>query len=380
MPADARSLAEEGVVIAPRFLVRGGEPRFAEIEALLRDAPWPSRRISDNLADLEAQLASIHHGVHGLGQLATAHGGERVRGEIRGILGSSAGLMAARLAGKSLDRKVATQLDDGTPLQLRLFVDGGRMRIDFSGTGGVHPRNLNATPAIVRSTVLFALRLWLDEDVPLNEGLLDAVELVIPPGLLAPDFRGDPASAPAVVGGNVETSQRLADLLLEALDLAANGPGTMNNFLFGDENFGYYETLGGGSGGGPRHEGCSGRQVHMTNTAITDPEVLEQRLPVRLWRHQLRHGSGGAGRHRGGEGVVREVEFLKPLTVSFLTGRRSSAPRGLAGGEDGQAGRQNRIHPDGRAEVLPGAITYAAAAGERVVIETPGGGGWGGAD
>jgi 5-oxoprolinase (ATP-hydrolysing) len=377
MPADARCLAEEGVVIAPRLLVKGGTPRFAEIEFLLRDAPWPSRRISDNLADLEAQLASIHHGVRTLEDLAAAHGGDIVRDELRGILDRSAVLMAGRLQGLTLDRTVSSAFDDGTPLQLRLTAGNGKLTLDFTGTADVHPRNLNATPAIVRSAVLFALRLWIGEDVPLNEGLLEAVTTVIPPGVLSPAFGDDPVAAPAVVGGNVETSQRLTDLLLEALDLAANGPGTMNNFLFGDERFGYYETLAGGSGAGPHHDGHSGRHVHMTNTAITDPEVMEHRFPVRLWKYAIRRHSGGDGKHRGGDGVIREVQFLKPLVVSFLTERRVAGPRGLHGGKDGSPGKQVRVHPDGRREVLPGAVTYQAEAGERVVIETPGGGGCG---
>ncbi|MCW1885825.1 hydantoinase B/oxoprolinase family protein [Luteolibacter flavescens] len=377
MPADARCLAEEGVVIAPRFLVKGGETRFDEIGTLLRDAPWPSRRISDNLADLEAQLASIHHGVRSLEDLASAHAGNVVRDELRGILDRSATLMSERLQGLSLDRTVTSAYDDGTPLQLRITADKGKLVLDFTGTGDVHPRNLNATPAIVRSAVLFALRLWLGEDVPLNEGLLEAVETIIPRGILSPDFGDDPAKAPAVVGGNVETSQRLTELLLEALDLAANGPGTMNNFLFGDERFGYYETLAGGSGAGPGHVGNSGRHVHMTNTAITDPEVMEHRFPVRLWRYEVRRDSGGHGKNRGGDGVIREVQFLKPLVISFLTERRVAGPRGIHGGSDGSPGSQVRIHPDGSRESLPGAVTYQAAAGERVVIETPGGGGFG---
>ncbi len=384
MPADARFLAEEGVVIAPRLLLRSGEPLFREVEDLLRDAPWPSRRISDNLADLEAQLASIHHGTCAIERLAAEHGGKIVREELRGILDRSAALMAARLASKSEKGGtggppvlIQTTFDDGTRLQLLFRSDERSMVFDFTGSGSVHPRNLNATPAIVRSAVLFALRLWLGEDVPLNEGLLEAVEIIIPPGILSPDFGDDPATAPAVVGGNVETSQRLTDLLLEALGLAANGPGTMNNFLFGDGSFGYYETLAGGSGAGPNHHGSSGRHVHMTNTAITDPELLEHRFPVRLWRYEIRRGSGGEGGHRGGDGMIREVEFLKPLVVSFLTERRAAGPRGLHGGGDGQPGSQTRIHPDGREEALPGAVTYQVAAGERVIIRTPGGGSWG---
>jgi 5-oxoprolinase (ATP-hydrolysing) len=377
MPADATVLAEEGVVIAPRLLVAAGIPRFAEVEALLREGPWPSRRIGDNLADLEAQLASVHHGTGAIARLTGEHGGEAVREELRGILSRSAALMSARLADLNLERAVRSSFDDGTLLEVSIRACEGGMRIDFTGTGVVHPRNLNATPAIVRSVVLYVLRLWLGEDVPLNEGLLEAVDIVIPQGLLMPDFGDDPAAAPAVVGGNVETSQRLADLLLEALDLAANGPGTMNNFLFGDETFGYYETIAGGSGGGPRHRGASGRHVHMTNTAITDPEILEHRFPVRLWKFEIRRGSGGQGFHPGGDGLVREVEFLKPLTVSFLTERRQTSPRGLDGGGDGSPGRQTRIPVTGRGDLLPGAVTYSAAAGERVSIETPGGGAWG---
>ena len=377
MPADAKVLAEEGVVIAPRLLVAAGVPRFADVEALLREAVWPSRRIGDNLADLEAQLASVHHGADAIARLSAEHGGEVVREELCGILSCSAALMAARLADADVDHAVSSSFDDGTPLEVLIKARDGRMRIDFGGTGAVHPRSLNATPAIVRSVVLYVLRLWLGEDVPLNEGLLEAVDIVIPPGLLAPDFGPDPAKAPAVVGGNVETSQRLTDLLLESLGLAANGPGTMNNFLFGDETFGYYETLAGGSGAGPHHRGASGRHVHMTNTAITDPEVLEHRFPVRLWKYEIHRGSGGEGVHRGGDGVVREVEFLKPLTVSFLTERRLVGPHGIDGGGDGVSGRQTRILPDGTEELLPGAVTYPAKAGERVRIETPGGGGWG---
>jgi len=377
MPADARVLVEEGVVIAPRLLVRGGVPLFGEIESLLKDAPWPSRRIGDNLADLEAQLASIHHGSRAMERLAAGHGGDVVRDELRGILFRSAALMNGRLQGLQINKTVVSSFDDGTPLQLRLIARDGHLRLDFAGTGPVHPRNLNATPAIVRSAVLYAFRLWLGEDVPLNEGLLEDVEIVIPTSLLSPDFGSDPMHAPAVVGGNVETSQRLTDLLLEALELAANGPGTMNNFLFGDESFGYYETIAGGSGAGPHHVGTSGRHVHMTNTAITDPEVLEHRFPVRLWKYEIRRNSGGSGLHPGGDGVVREVEFLKPVIVSFLTERRAAGPRGMSGGGEGMAGKQTRVHPGGAQADLPGAITYQAEPGERVVIETPGGGGWG---
>lgn len=376
MPADATCLAEEGVVIAPRLLLRGGVPDWRGIGELLRESPYPSRRPGDNLADLEAQLAACHFGRESLLSLAAVHGAGVLRAELAAVVARSAALMRSRLSTVSGPRRVCGELDDGTPLAVSLACGDGRMTVDFTGSGGVHPRNLNATPAIVRSVVLYVLRLWLGEDLPLNEGLLEPVELRIPQGLLNPNFDADPARAPAVVGGNVELSQRLCDLLLEALGLAANGPGTMNNFLFGGDGYGYYETLAGGAGAGPGFAGASGRHVHMTNTALTDPELMEHRYPVRVLRHEIRRRSGGAGRFRGGDGIRREIEFLEPLTVSFLTQRRRHGPRGLVGGGDALAGRQLRIRGD---ESLPleASCTYRAEAGERVLIETPGGGGWG---
>jgi 5-oxoprolinase (ATP-hydrolysing) len=377
MPADARCLAEEGVVIAPMLLVKDGEPQWDALRGLLERAPFPSRRPVDNLADVEAQLASCHLGREMIRRLAEQNGSEVVRGELARVIDHSAELMKRKLAGRRMGRKVSTELDDGSPLVVTVEVCDGRARIDFSGSGPVHPRNLNATPAIIRSVTLYVLRLWLDDDVPLNEGLLEAIEIVIPPGFLNPKFYADPTKAPAVVGGNVEISQRVTDVLLEAFGLAANGPGTMNNFLFGDESFGYYETLAGGSGAGPGFEGSSGRHVHMTNTALTDPEVVEHRYPVRVWRHEIRRGSGGKGEFNGGDGVVRELEFLKPLTISFLTQRRKEGPSGLKKGGDGAMGRQTRIKLNGVKEALSSSVTYSAREGERVLIETPGGGAWG---
>ena len=377
MPAAARCLAEEGVVIPPMKWITSGVPDTGPLENLLRDSSYPSRRPEENLADLEAQAASAAHGIRTLEALAAEHTGDLIRAEMTGILDRSSLLMASLLR-HSEGRRASriTALDDGTPLAVSLSVEDGAMTVDFTGTGAVHPRNLNATPAIVRSVLLYVLRLWLDEDIPLNEGLLDAVEVILPECFLNPAFPEDPTRCPAVVGGNVETSQRLTDLLLATLDLSANGPGTMNNFLFGNGRFGYYETIAGGAGAGPGFAGKSGRHVHMTNTAITDPEILEHRFPVRLHRFAIRKGSGGHGETNGGDGVIREVEFLEPMTVSLLTERRATAPEGMHGGGNGIPGKQTRIHIDGTHEILPGAVTYDAAAGERLIIETPGGGGW----
>ena len=377
MPADARSLVEEGVVIPPMKLVEGGEPRWERVERLLRESPYPSRRPADNLADLEAQLAACHFAREALGELADRHGAAVVAEELRDIVEGSAKAMRRRLAAGFPTGRVETALDDGSPLVAELREEGGRWVIDFEGTAEVRPDNLNATPAIVRSVVLYALRLWIGEDLPLNEGLLEPVDLRIPRSFLNPVFSENPIDAPAVVGGNVELSQRVADLLLEALGLAANGPGTMNNFLFGDDRFGYYETLAGGGGAGPGFSGASGRHVHMTNTALTDPEVMEHHYPVRVWRHALREGSGGEGRWRGGDGIEREIEFLSPVTVSFLTQRRTAGPSGSGGGGDGRPGAQWRVLAGGMRERLAGAVSYAATVGERVIIKTPGGGGWG---
>lgn len=378
MPASAQHLAEEGVVISPMKWITSGIADHTALENLLRHSPFPSRKPAENLADLEAQAASVHHGIRTLEALAALHGGDRVRMEMEGILRRSAALMEALLRQhEGCSYHQTDKLDDGTPISVIFKVSSGTMTVDFTGCGPVHPRNLNATPAIVRSVLLYVMRLWLDEDIPLNEGLLDAVSIILPKSFLNPDFPDNPLECPPVVGGNVETSQRLTDLMLAALDLCANGPGTMNNFLFGDGTFGYYETIAGGSGAGPNYDGNSGRHAHMTNTAITDPEILEHRFPVRLHRFSLRRNSGGNGLHHGGDGVIREVEFLSPMTVSLLSERRTSRPQGMNGGGDGACGSQIRLLPDGTSAPLPRATTYEAVTGERIVISTPGGGGWG---
>ncbi|MBE2287173.1 MAG: hydantoinase B/oxoprolinase family protein [Prosthecobacter sp.] len=372
MPANATRLIEEGVVIAPRHLISGGSSCFDEIRELLTTAPHPTRNLADNLADLHAQLAANLHGVERLQALA----GDSLLESMQSILDHSAQVMRRQIE-KLPDGISATEkLDDGSQIVVSMRRAEEKLVIDFSGTSGVHPRNLNATQAIVRSAVLYVMRLMLQEDLPLNEGLLDPVEIITPVSLLSPAFVEDPAQCPAVVGGNVEVSQRLVDTLIKALRLQACSQGTMNNFLFGGGSFGYYETIAGGSGAGEGHDGASALHTHMTNTAITDPEIIEQRYPVRLRRFAIRRGSGGAGQWHGGDGVVREFEFVKPLTVSLLTQHRVEAPFGLNGGQSGQPGRQT-LARNGTSIVLDGCTSFEAQAGDRVVIETPGGGGWG---
>ncbi len=378
MPPDATTLAEEGVVIAPVHVVRRGEPRWDAIRELLGAGRYPSRSIEDNLADLRAAVAANHSGEQGLRALSRTHSSATIHEYMSKLAGLSRDLLQNRL--RSMpdgEYRAVEKLDDGTPLAVRFEIHDDTATIDFEGSGAVHPGNLNATPAIVQSAVIYLLRLLLDRPLPLNEGLLDAVTLRIPPGILNPDFQADPEACPAVVGGNVETSQRIVDTLIRALGLAACSQGTMNNLIFGNANYSYYETIGGGAGATARGPGASGLHTHMTNTRITDPELLENRYPVRLERFALRRGSGGGGFHTGGDGLIRELLFLEPVSLSVLAQHRKETPFGIAGGAPGAVGRQSIVRADGRVESLAGIDRAELEAGDRLIIETPGGGGWG---
>ncbi|HEV2132213.1 MAG TPA: hydantoinase B/oxoprolinase family protein, partial [Longimicrobiaceae bacterium] len=381
MPPAARTLAEEGVVIPPTYLVRGGRARWKELHRRLEEGPYPSRTVEDNLADLRAQVAANHRGAELLRTLATQHGAATVAHYMAVLTGRAERRVRealARLPDGSYEAE--ERFDDGSPLRVRIEIAGDRAVLDFAGSAAVHPGNLNATPAIVRSVVLYVLRLLVDEPLPLNEGLIRAVELRIPPGLLNPTFPEDPARAPAVVGGNVETSQRLTDTLLKALHLAACSQGTMNNVLWGSERFGYYETVCGGAGAGPGFDGADVVHTHMTNTRITDPEIVESRYPVRVERFAIRRGSGGAGRWRGGDGAVRELLFLEEMSLSILSQHRVERPYGIEGGEPGQPGRQRVIRAAGEIVELGSIAGCQVGPGDRLVLETPGGGGWGAAE
>jgi 5-oxoprolinase (ATP-hydrolysing) len=263
-------------------------------------------------------------------------------------------------------------LDDGTRIKTALSRSTDGLKISFEGTSLSHEGNLNATPAIVQSAILYVLRLWTQSEVPLNEGLLSSVTIDLPLCFLNPSFDDDPLLCPAVVGGNVETSQRVVDTLIKALSIQSCSQGTMNNFLFGNDSFGYYETICGGSGAGNGYDGADGIHTHMTNTAITDPEVLEYRYPVRLHQFSLRRGSGGGGKWRGGDGIVREIEFLRDLEVSLLTQHRKVEPFGLEEGNPGATGEQwlNKKR-------LEGIVSLRVSPGDILTIKTPGGGGFG---
>ncbi|MCH8271575.1 MAG: hydantoinase B/oxoprolinase family protein, partial [Planctomycetes bacterium] len=310
MPALSGTLGDEGVVIEPQFLVENGTPRWEALRALLAGGPWPSRAVDENLADLRAQLAANVRGVDQLRAMARDYPGGEVARRMEAIKATAERLLVERLMPLGESEFTACEsMDDGSRIQVSIRTKGGRAVIDFAGSSDVHPGNLNATPAIVRSAVLYVLRLLVDEPIPLNEGLMRAIDLRIPFGMLNPSFDAEPARCPAVAGGNVETSQRIVDAMIRALNLAAGSQGTMNNVTIGGPTWGFYETICGGAGATPNAPGAHAVHTHMTNTRITDPEMLERRYPVRLESCSIRTGSGGRGTNRGGDGVVRRMRF-----------------------------------------------------------------------
>lgn len=378
MPADATCLEEEGVVIAPQYLVKGGVPQWEKLESLFSNGPYPTRALQENLADLNGALASLVLGAEALKHYCQQFGLPTVQHYMQLLKQHAAMLMHQKI--KSFGNrtfKAKELLDDGAPLQVSIFKKGKTLHFDFTGSANVQPGNLNATVAIVNSVVLYVLRLWVNELVPLNEGLLKDVKLMLPSGMLDPKFSEDNKKSPAVVGGNTEISQRLTDTLLKALGLSACSQGTMNNFLFGNERFGYYETICGGVGAGPGFDGADAVHQHMTNTRITDPEILEFRYPVRLEKFEVRRGSGGKGKWRGGDGVVREFYFKEALDINLLTQHRTVQPYGMKGGEPGKTGEQFIIRHTGKKEKLQGVDGARIQPGDRLTIKTPGGGGWG---
>ncbi|MCB9675346.1 MAG: hydantoinase B/oxoprolinase family protein, partial [Alphaproteobacteria bacterium] len=359
MPPSSATLAEEGAVFHHVPLHEDGSgPDLRE-----------SRQPDTVRADLSAQVAANRAMLEGLSALGPA---EVVHAWLAHVLDASEDLARALVARLPAHTGPVVDTVRGIPVRLETRVaaepDGDVLIVDFTGTGPPHAGNLNAPPAVVRAAVLYALRVLLDTDVPLNEGLLRRVRLVVPePSLLSPP------SGAAVAGGNVETSMRVADLLLRATGRAAASAGTMNNLTLGGDGWAYYETLGGGQGGTSRGPGAPARQLHMTNTRATDPEVLEHRLPLRVRRFSRRRGSGGAGENPGGDGLIRELEVLEPCTVALLATRRHDGAAGL-GGDAGMPGADSLV-TNGVPHPWNGAPT-ALSPGDRVVVKTPGGGGW----
>ena len=379
MPPFSRSLAEEGVLIRNFFLLRKGEWQGQQMRTLLAAGPHPTRSIEDNMADLQAQVAANHQGQQDLLALLEQQGCPEVLYYMNEI--QQAAERKMRMALERLKDGVypfEDFLDDGSRIAVTVTIQGEQAVIDFEGSSDVVPGNLNANRAIVTAAVMYVLRCLVDEDIPLNEGVLAPVEIRLPAGMLNPPAGNNPADCPAVVGGNVETSQRIVDVLLGALQMAAASQGTMNNLMFGDETFGYYETICGGAGATSGAAGEDAVHTHMTNTRITDAEVLEQRYPVRLREFSIRQGSGGEGQFSGGDGVLRRIEFLSELDVSILSQRRGEYPPfGIQGGKAGKVGVNEVQKADGSLHQLEGAENFTVAPGDLLTIQTPGGGGWG---
>lgn len=389
MPPESKTLAEEGVLIRNFRLVHKGQSAENALRKLLTEAPYPSRNVEDNMSDINAQIAANEIGRRQLLDVVEQIGQPVVIAYMEHIRTGACQLMTAALT-PLIDHvhKFCDHMDEGTPLVLEIRpsqTPGKIVTFDFTGTGAVSPGNTNANMAIVKSAVLYSLRCLIDKDVPLNEGVLDPVEFIVPtPSILNPGSGSDPGRLPAVTAGNVETSQRIVDITLGALGLAAASQGTMNNLLFGkaktatERGFGYYETICGGSGAGPGFDGTDAVHTHMTNTRITDPEVLEERFPVRLRRFEIRKESAGSGKWSGGNGVIREIEFLDVLELSLISNRRTTVPFGLSGGNPGSPG-QNLLKRNGDPDFKqqPPSFQTSVAPGDILLILTPGGGGYG---
>jgi 5-oxoprolinase (ATP-hydrolysing) len=373
MPPDSRTIGEEGVLIDNFLLVDEGHFREAEMRALLGWGAWPARKPDRNISDLKAQLAACTRGAEVLAQTARDYGAEVVAAYMRHVL-ANAEESVRRLLGRLDDGAFDYEMDNGAHVRVRIAIDKNARsaRFDFTGTSGQLPDNFNAPYSIVRAASLYVVRTLIDDAIPMNDGCLRPIELVVPDGSML-----NPKYPAAVVAGNVETSQVVTDALFAATGRLAPSQGTMNNFTFGNERHQYYETIAGGSGGGPDFDGTSAVQTHMTNSRLTDPEILEARLPVRLDQFAIRRGSGGPGAHRGGDGVIRALTFLEPMRANMLANRRRVPPRGLAGGSDAQPGRNWVERSDGRVEMLTATDSAEVWPGDRFVIETPGGGGFG---
>jgi N-methylhydantoinase B len=365
MPADSRSLEEEGVVISPQRMTAEAVERIVE----------RMRQPLERRADLRAQLAANRTGSLRLAQLARRVGVGRLQMATDEVLDYAERRTRACIAGLKDGAYEAHDVLEGVeedlPLRLKATVEGERLTLDFTGSAGRHDGNLNCPLAVTLSACWFAVRVLTDPDIPPCSGAYRPVDAIVPAGCLLNAEKGA-----AVVAGNVETSSRVADLVLGAFGRAL-GQGTMNNLTLGNDEFTYYETLGGGQGACEDADGPNGVHVAMSNTLNTPVEALERELPLRVIEYARRRGSGGSGRHRGGDGVVRELEALSEMTFSLIAERRRHAPPGAKGGQDGKTGHDTLIGVDGDRQALPAKTTGRLRAGERLRIETPGGGGYG---
>ncbi|MGR9101310.1 MAG: hydantoinase B/oxoprolinase family protein, partial [Gammaproteobacteria bacterium] len=373
MPPDSRSIEEEGLFVACLKLVSGGKFQESTLRNWLASGSFPARNPEQNIADLKAQIAANEKGRLELQRMVGHYSLETVKAYMRHVQ-DNAEESVRRVIDSLKDGSFVYAMDEGAEIAVSIKVDrrGRRATVDFTGTSRQLESNFNAPEAVCKAAVLYVFRTLVQDDIPLNAGCLRPLNIVIPKGsMLSPVF---PA---AVVAGNVETSQYIVDALYGALGVMAGSQGTMNNFTFGDERYQYYETICGGAGAGADFDGCSAVQTHMTNSRLTDPELLEWRFPVMVDEFSIRRGSGGAGVRNGGDGVVRRIRFLEPMTVGILSSHRLHPPFGLQGGAPGKPGENRLDKASGSVIPLAGCATFKVKTDDTVVIETPGGGGFG---
>jgi len=373
MPPDSRSVHEEGVLIDNMLLVDEGRFREAELRALLASGDWPARNPDRNVADLKAQIAACARGAGELKRIALDYGRPAIDAYMAHVM-AYAEEAVRRLIGRLRDGAFTYEMDNGAHVSVAVKVDRATRSavVDFTGSSGQQGDNFNAPYSISRAATLYVFRTLVDDSIPLNDGCMRPITLKVPKGsMLNPDY---PA---AVVAGNVETSQVITDCLFAAMGALAPSQGTMNNFTFGNGAHQYYETIAGGAGAGPGFDGASAVQTHMTNSRLTDPEILETRFPVVLERFAIRRGSGGEGAHKGGDGVVRQIRFRQPMQAGILSNRRRVAPRGIESGGDAKPGVNKVRRADGSEERLSATASVEMGEGDAFIIETPGGGGFG---
>jgi 5-oxoprolinase (ATP-hydrolysing) len=366
-------VSEEGILFNNWKLVEAGTLREQETLELLTSGPYPARNPNQNLADLRAQIAANAKGEQELLRMIEDFGLGVVQAYMQHVQ-DNAEEAVRRVISALKDGEFSLETDQGAVIQVavRVHRDRREATIDFTGTSAQLTSNFNAPRSVTMAAVLYAFRLLVESDIPLNAGCLKPLRVIVPEGCML-----NPVYPAAVVAGNVETSQCVTNALLGALGAMASSPCTMSNFTFGNDTHQYYETISGGSGAGPGFDGTAVVQTHMTNSHMTDPEVLELRFPVLLETFEIRRGSGGAGRWKGGDGATRRMRFLEPMTASILSNNRRVAPFGLAGGAPGGLGRNRVERTDGRRQELASCETTTLAAGDVFIVDTPGGGGYG---
>jgi N-methylhydantoinase B len=373
MPPQSTTVAEEGILFDNFLLVEQGNFREIPLRNILLNHPYPARNIKQNIADFKAQIAANERGVQELQKMVKQYGLETVQAYMK-FVQDNAEESVRRAIDVLKDGSFIYQMDSGAKIQVKVTIhrENRSATIDFTGTSLQLNSNFNAPQSVTQAAVLYVFRTLVDDNIPLNAGCLKPLEIIVPAGCML-----NPIYPAAVVAGNVETSQTIVDALYGALGVMAASQGTMNNFTFGNAKYQYYETICGGAGAGANFNGTDAVHTHMTNSRLTDPEVLETRYPVQVESFGLRPDSGGKGKHSGGDGVIRRIKFLEPMTANILSGHRLVPPFGFNGGEAGKVGRNWIQRQDGTEENLDSTATVEMQAGDVFVIETPGGGGFG---